>query len=311
MVEIAVRAPHGLFGQGASALAAFGEAVDASGLDRVWVGDHVSFRGGAGQDGLLTTMALAAVTRRVQLQTAVYLLPLRHPVPVARQVAGIAELAPGRFVFGVGIGGEDPLEVRNCGVDPATRGRRTDASLEVVRRLLEGEVLDGGDYDLEQAAIRPTPSVPVPVIVGGRSAAALRRAGRLADGWLGIWVDPDRFAASVAEVERVAAESGRAGVPWDHGFMAWCGIGESRVEARGRLAEAMESFYGVAFERFERSSPVGTPSDIADALEPYVVAGAQSILLSPIGPEPEQALELVAEVKLELERRCGGVGARP
>lgn len=304
MVEVGVRAPHGLFAGGPDALAAFGEAIDAGPIDRVWIGDHVSFRGGGGQDGLLSAMALAAVTRRVRIETAVYLLPLRHPVPVARQVASVAELAPGRFVFGVGIGGEDPLEVRNCGVDPATRGRRTDASLDVIRRLLAGEVLEGGAFDLEQAAIVPVPREPVPVVVGGRSDAALRRAGRLGDGWLGIWVTPERFAASVTDVERVAAETGRDAVTWDHQFMAWCALGE-RDEVRPVLADAMERFYGVSFERFERSSPAGTPAEVAEALAPYVEAGAGTILLSPIVGDLEQ----VGELLLELQRRCGGVDA--
>jgi alkanesulfonate monooxygenase SsuD/methylene tetrahydromethanopterin reductase-like flavin-dependent oxidoreductase (luciferase family) len=71
---------------------------------------------------------------------ALYLLPLRHPVLVARQLASIAELAPGRLTFGVGIGGEDPHELEICGVDPRTRGRRMDESLEILRELSEADV---------------------------------------------------------------------------------------------------------------------------------------------------------------------------
>src|SRR4051794_15604303 len=172
MVEIGVRVPHGLAAQGSGALAAFGAALDAGSIDRVWVGDHVSFRDGHGGDGLLAAMALAAVTRRVTIQTAVYLLPLRHPLVVARQVADVAALAPGRFVFGVGIGGEGPPEVENCGVDGATRGARADESLSIVRRLLGGEIVDhrGAAFPLERAAIAPPPQPPVPVVVGGRSS---------------------------------------------------------------------------------------------------------------------------------------------
>ena len=80
------------------------------------------------------------------VQTAVYLLPLRHPVPVARQVASLAALAPGRLVFGVGLGGEDPAELRACGIEPTTRGRRMDEALAVLRPLLAGaEVTMAGD----------------------------------------------------------------------------------------------------------------------------------------------------------------------
>ncbi len=66
-------------------------------------------------------------------------MALRHPVPVARQIASLCEAAPGRLSFGVGIGGEDRHEIEICGVDPATRGRRTDESLEVLLPLLAGE----------------------------------------------------------------------------------------------------------------------------------------------------------------------------
>jgi alkanesulfonate monooxygenase SsuD/methylene tetrahydromethanopterin reductase-like flavin-dependent oxidoreductase (luciferase family) len=177
-VEVGIRAPHGLFRSGPEAIAGFVSQVEASGLDRIWVGDHVSFRGGQGYDGLLQAAVLSAVTRAVTIQTAVYLLPLRHPMPVARQVASVAEIAPGRFVFGVGVGGDDRDETANCGVDPAGRGRRTDESLSLVRRLLGGEVVDhpGPRFPLSRAMIRPAPSEPVPVAVGGRSRAALDRA---------------------------------------------------------------------------------------------------------------------------------------
>jgi alkanesulfonate monooxygenase SsuD/methylene tetrahydromethanopterin reductase-like flavin-dependent oxidoreductase (luciferase family) len=291
-------------GRGPDPLAAWAAAVDRSGVDRVWVGDHVSFRDGRGSDGLLATTALATVTRRVTIQTAVYLLPLRHPVLVARQVAGIAELAPGRFVFGVGIGGEDPREVRNCGIDPSERGARMDESLPLVRRLLAGERVDhaGPRFALDAASIVPTPDPAVPIVVGGRSDAALRRTARHADGWLGVWVTPERFAANVATVAAEAEQLGRRVTEWQHGLLAWCGVGASREAARPVLAGAMESFYGVAFERFEPSSPYGTPDDVAEALAPYVAAGASSILLSPIATDPEAGLAAVARVR-ELLRR--------
>ena len=70
---------------------------------------------------------------------ALYLLPLRHPVPVARQLATIGGFAPGRLTFGVGIGGEDRHELEICGVDPGSRGRRMDESLEILRGLSAGQ----------------------------------------------------------------------------------------------------------------------------------------------------------------------------
>ena len=177
-VEVGVRVPHGLFGAGADHLSRFASAVEMAGLDRVWVGDHVSFRGGQGYDGLVQAAVLAALTRTVRVQTAVYLLPLRHPVPVARQVASIAELAPGRFVFGVGAGGDDAAEVRNCGVDPSTRGRRMGEALGLVRRLLDGEKVDHQATRSPSRRIDPSRSAATGAGRRRRSVAGRTATGR-------------------------------------------------------------------------------------------------------------------------------------
>ena len=308
MIEVGLRVPHRLFGEGVDALARFVTEVEDAGLDRIWVGDHVSFKGGQGYDGLLQAMALTVLSTRVKVETAVYVLPLRHPLPVARQVASLAQLAPGRLVFGVGAGGDDRAEVANCGVDPATRGGRMDESLGLVRRLLAGDVIDhhGDHFVLEGASIRPSPDPAVPVIVGGRAGSALRRAGRLGDGWLGLWVSPDRFATSVATVAEAAEEAGRGHVAPQHGLLAWCAFGRSASAARPVLASAMESLYRLPFERFAQSSPHGTPEEVATSLAPYVDAGATSFMLSAVGDDPEALVAGAAEVRDLLAMRTAG-----
>ena len=192
-ITVGLRVPHELPG-GAAGLRDFVARVEATGIDRLFTGDHVTFQGGHGFDGLLTATAVAVASRRLTVQTAVYLLPLRHPVPVARQVASLAALAPGRLVFGVGLGGEDPAELRACGIDPATRGRRMDEALAVLRPLLTGSevTMRGAFFDLDQVRIAPAPEPRVPIVIGGRSDAALRRVARHGDGWLGLWVSPGR-----------------------------------------------------------------------------------------------------------------------
>ena len=288
-ITVGLRVPHDLPG-GAAGLRDFVAQVEATGIDRVFTGDHVTFRGGRGFDGLLTAAALAAVSRRLVIQTAVYLLALRHPVPVARQVASLAELAPGWLAFGVGLGGEDPGELRACGVEPATRGRRLDEALAVLRPLLAGREVTrhGAFFQLDRVSIHPAPDPPVPVIIGGRSDAALRRVARYGDGWLGLWASPARYADAVALVSKYAAEAGRAvpgdaeaaravpgdaeGRGWQHGMHVWCGLGPSPAAARSRLDPVMSGFYGVPFSKFERYCPCGPPEQVAAALLPYVRA---------------------------------------
>lgn len=273
--------------------------AERRGLDHVAVGDHVSFLAGAGFDGLLGAASILSVAERLSSNTAVYLLPLRHPVTVARQLADIAALAPGRFLFGVGIGGEDPHEVEICGVDPRTRGRRMDEALQIVRRLLTGEPVDfqGAHFTLRGAQIVPAPTVPIPIIVGGRSDAALRRAGRLGDGWFGIWVSASRYGQSVEAMAAAAADVGRLAPSWLNALNIWVGIDDDPAVARQYLAPVMTSFYGIPYERFERWSPAGTAEDIAAFLVPYVDAGCQVFNLIVNGPTREQEIEAAAEVR--------------
>jgi alkanesulfonate monooxygenase SsuD/methylene tetrahydromethanopterin reductase-like flavin-dependent oxidoreductase (luciferase family) len=230
---------------------------------------------------------------------SVYLLPLRHPVPVARQLVTLAALAPGRLVFGVGIGGEDPHEVEICGVDPRTRGRRMDEALEILRGLLAGRPVTfrGQFFAVEEALILPTPPEPIPIVVGGRSDAALRRTGRFADGWIGIWNSPRRFAEAVETIEREAEMAGRREVRWRHGMQVWCAVGPNREQARARLAAAMESTYKLPFERFERYSPYGRPADIAGFLASYVEVGCTSFNLGIVAASDGEAAEAAGEVK--------------
>jgi alkanesulfonate monooxygenase SsuD/methylene tetrahydromethanopterin reductase-like flavin-dependent oxidoreductase (luciferase family) len=291
--------PPDLLGRGAEAarheLAQIGDA----GIDHVCCGDHVSFFGGFGFDGLTQATALAMLHPTLPVHIGVYLLPLRHPVLVARQLADFAALAPGRLVFGVGIGGEDRHEVSVCGVDPATRGARMNECLAIIRQLLPGDAVSyhGAFFDLDDAIVAPAPTVPVPIVVGGRSDAAVRRAGQLGDGWLGIWNSPARFAAATRLAAEEAGRAGRPGPPVRHAMQVWCGLAESRPAARACLASAMEAFYQLPFERFERYCPYGTAEDVAGFLAPYVDAGCTEFNLIPRSPDDEQAVAGVAAVK--------------
>jgi len=280
------------------AVRAFLAQADAAGLDYVCCADHVSFLAGHGFDGLLQATALAMLHPTMRIYCGLYLLPLRHPVLVARQLADIERLAPGRLTFAVGVGGEDRHEVSVCGVDPATRGRRMDECLTILRQLLTGApvTFHGQFFDLDDAVISP-PAAGLPVIVGGRSDRAIRRAGRLGDGWLGIWNSPRRFAAAVEMAAAEASRAGRPGPPARHAMQVWCGLADSRQAARDCLAPAMEAFYQLPFERFERYCPYGTPEDVAGFLAPYVAAGCTEFNLIPQAPDRDQAIAGPAAVR--------------
>jgi len=284
-------------------------AADA-GIDHVFIAHHISFRGGLGIDGLTYLAAVSGLAPRLDLYLGVMLLALRHPMVAARQITQLALAAPGRVTVGVGVGGEDRREFEVCGIDPRTRGRRTDAALTIVGALLDGQTVDHDDefFRLDGARIKPTVRPAVPITIGGRSDAALERAGRFGDGWLASWCSPRRFAEGVERTESIGAALGRSPA-WQHGLQIWVGVGADPDEGRRHVAREMEAFYGVPFDAFERYTPCGTAADIAGFLAPYVSAGATVFNLTPCGPDHELERTTIAEVK-RLLTRCPETAGR-
>lgn len=231
--RVGMFAPFDLLERGPEAAGALLARAGEAGIDHVCCGDQVSFAG-AGFDGLVQATALAMLNPTLPIYSGVYLLPLRHPILVARQLADIDRIAPGRLIFGVGVGGEDRHEVSICGVNPATWGLRMNECLTVLRQLLTGEAgsFHGKFFDLEKAIIAPPAAIPL--IIGGRSDAANRRPGRLGDGWLGIWNSPRRFADAV----EMAAERPPASVGSTRRPVTGCRYGAGWPTPGRRLAPA-------------------------------------------------------------------------
>ena len=266
-------------------------AYERAGLDHVAVGDHVSFYVGFGMDGLIRSAQYLGASDTLRVNTGVYLLPLRHPVPTARSLSELSAMAPGRFVFGVGVGGEDPNEVEMCGVDPRTRGRRMNECIQIVRGLLTGEPVDfdGEFFQLSGARVVPAADPPIPIVVGGRSDAAIRRAGTLGDGWFGIWVSARRYGQVVEQMQAHAADAGRGEVSWTNALNVWCGVAESTGAARALVAPAMEAFYQLPYDRFEKWSPHGSAAEVADRLAGVSESGVTTIAASEFGNPDELA----------------------
>jgi probable F420-dependent oxidoreductase len=281
--------------------------AEAAGLDGVVAGDHVTFYG-YGNDGLVTLTAIAAVTSRIELKTSVYLLPLRHPVSVALQVAQLDQLSGGRFVFGIGIGGEDPHEFEACGVDPRTRGARTNEALDIIKRLWveDGVSFEGRHFQLENVTVYPKPLRPVPIFVGGRSDAALRRAGRFGDGYTGIWQSRGRFRQARELIDAAALEAGRDPSSIELGIQFWTSVAADRSRARDTVSASMEAMYRLPFERFERYTPFGTAAEVAAFIAPYVEAGARHINLIGVQATPEEGVDRGAEVQQALRELFPG-----
>ena len=302
MLKIGLATPAKLWSAEFEEKQALVKAIVDHGIDHLFMADHVSFRNGSGTDGFVEIAAISQLHRNIGVMISVYLLPLRHPLPVARQLATMHQIAPGRVIFGVGIGGDDRHEVEVCGVDPTTRGRRMNESLAIVRSLMRGEevTLDGEFFSLDKARIRPAIDPLIPVIVGGRSDAALRRAGRFGDGWVAAWCSVKRFTEAMCIIDDAAEACGRKAIGWQHGYQPWVGVADTRQAARSLVQKNMESFYKVPFAQFERYTPYGRPDEVAAMLAPYVDAGCSIMNLCVVGGSDADSVTAAGEIAREL-----------
>lgn len=160
--------------------------------------------------------AMASVTSRIEFTTNVYVLPLRNPFVVAKAVGTAAWLTGDRVSLGIGAGWMreefDQLE------QPfSRRGARMDEQVEVLRKLWQGGLVEhhGEFYDFDKLQIAPVPAKPVPIIVGGHSDVALRRAATRGDGWVGVYYTREELRAYMARLDRLRAEAGRLDRPFE------------------------------------------------------------------------------------------------
>lgn len=271
--------------------------VNASGLDHFTVGDHISFHGGVGFDGVVSATMVLTAQLELPVIMGIYMLGLRHPVLAARQLVTMNQLAPGRFVLGVGVGGEDRSEIANSGVDPSTRGRRLDEVIDIVRELMKGEPVSykGEFFTLDNALILPPMSPMPPIVIGGKGETAVRRTAERGDGWLGIFCSANRFAITRQEIFDMADSLGRPR-PWWFGMNMWCGLDLDSSRARSMVGEQMEALYQLPPEKFQHLVPAGTPQEVAEFLLPYVQAGAEYITLVPVAESVDAMVDHSAEV---------------
>ncbi len=160
--------------------------------------------------------ALAAVTKNIRFATNVFILPLRHPIEVAKATGSVAYFCDNRIVLGAGAGWMKE-EFDAFGVDFKTRGKRYDECIEVIRKLHSGGYVEhhGEFFDFPRVAMTPCPTKPVPIYIGGLSGPALRRTARLGDGWIGPGQTIDDAIATAEQLHKMRAEYGRSNEPFD------------------------------------------------------------------------------------------------
>jgi probable F420-dependent oxidoreductase len=176
------------------------------GFADVWVSEHIIVPKGAPYppspnfwDPVLTLTWAAACTSRVKLGTSVLVLPMRHPLPLAKELATLQNLSQGRLILGAGVGWLE-AEFDALGVPFKERGRRMDEGIALMRAVWSQDPVTFPTSWIPAVVndmrMQPQPCAPIPIWIGGSSDAAVKRALRL-DGWHGSRVAPDQAAAMV------------------------------------------------------------------------------------------------------------------
>lgn len=224
-MKLTVEFPSVIHRDGPDEIARLATAIEEIGYDEIDIFDHVingyPIEGRAPApypanmpllEALVTLGYIAAVTEHVGLGTEVLVLPQRQPVLAAKQFSTIDTLSGGRLRVGVGVGWQES-EYDALGMDFHTRGRAMDEAIELMRTCWRDETIEfaGAHYRAESMAMEPKPPQGggIPLWIGGGSKAALRRAGRVGDGWMASGMLGSQGANAIAEVKREAEQAGR------------------------------------------------------------------------------------------------------
>jgi probable F420-dependent oxidoreductase len=255
--------------------------LESSGVDSLWFSELVY---SPAVDPMIGMAYAVARTKRLKVGTSVAVLPGRHPVLVAKQLASLAALAPKRVLPVFGLQSAIPAEREVFTVPDGKRGAVFDEALRILRAALveESASYDGKYFSVTAAAVAPRPDPPLDIWLGGSAPAAFRRIGTLADGWLGSFLTPDEARAGREAIEWSAAEAGRQIEP-DH-------YGISLAVAGGELPPEL-----IAAVRHRR--PDVDPADLVAAdwgqlhrqLDRYVDAGLTKFVIRQADNGPVEA----------------------
>ena len=272
--------------------------AETVGFDSAWVSEHHGAGDGYFPSLLPVLAAFAAATDRIQLGTGVLLTPFHHPLRLAEDAAAVDLLSGGRLILGLGLGWREE-EFRTFDVPVSHRVRRTEETIEVLRRAWTGErfSFQGRAYSYDRVQVTPAPERQgggsIPIYLGGMAEPAVRRAGRLADGWIrtrGIG-DVADVRKGVAEFEDAARQAGRD--PSALGFAQRQNVfvsedGDAWEVVRDGMAHAVGVYAGwdqggntpgqgfvlppVDEEAVRTAEPIGTAHQVAQRLRPFVEA---------------------------------------
>jgi probable F420-dependent oxidoreductase len=192
------------------AMIVIAERAEALGYSSLWTSDHILVPKSRPEpfgnvlESFTTLSYLAACTEHIRLGTGILVLPQRNPLLVAKQAATIQHLSGGRLTLGVGVGYIEQ-EFGYLRADFGSRGRLADEYIPAMRELFESDAPEfhGEHVSYTDALFSPRPKVPIPIVVGGNSEGALKRAAKLGDGWYGLRLSPESARAAIVTTDDV------------------------------------------------------------------------------------------------------------
>lgn len=272
----------------------FAQRAEELGYEDLWLSESI-----LGARGVLEPVTLlgyaAACTARIRLGVSVIILNQRNPLVLAKALASLDQLSDGRLTVGLGLGG-GTAAYPAFGISPERPVARFNESLRLMQALWSEERVDrqGAHWQLAGAALAPKPrQQPLPIWLGGHAPAALRRAVRLANGWMGAGGSPlDDFFVQIAQVRDELKQAGRSEDGFTLSKRIYIAVDSDGDRARERLAAGLGGQYGRG-RTAERVGVAGTPQECVAVLRRLRDAGLQHLLLHPY-PDFLQQLELLS-----------------
>ena len=276
----------------------FFESLD---VDSIWVSDRLA-SSALTLEPITFLSFIAGRLRKMKLGTSTLVLPTRNPVVLAKELATLDFLSQGRLFPAIGLGGDESKDLQAVGVSKKERAGRTDEMIVLMRRLWieENVTFTGKFFSVEDVTITPRPwqKKGPPIWIGGRSEAALRRTGRLGDGWLVSSVSPAEVEAGIKTIRRYAAEANRE-VPDDHyGVLIpfyFADNADKAFEVGVRSIRPRADLPTTEFTAF------GTADEVRAKVQAYITAGATKFVMRPCGPFAgwRELIEILAREVIE------------
>jgi len=279
---------YGVLGHRDATLA-IAERAEALGYASLWTSDHILLPAtlpdpyGNLLESFTTLSYLAARTERIQLATGVLVLPQRDPLLAAKQAATVHHLSGGRLTLGVGVGWIEE-EYGYLRADFHSRGQLVDEYIPAMRALFETAAPDfhGAHIDYSDVLFSPKPSVPIRIVVGGTSVAALRRAATLGDGWHGLYQSPEQARAAVAAIHKL-------------------GVNDNFEVSLRTITRVGGAVHDVA----PGSALQGGTAAIMTQIDRYAAAGVKHLVIEPLSNDLDDFIEQITRFARDVATSYG------